>query len=293
MPIICKSLRKTWNNNLWISFPIMGRLLSIEYFKLRNSKYFWVLLILFLIFLLSVPIGTKIFLDYMTSIGEEFLKPGIRADELPVFDFVDIWQNLTWVYKSFSIFLGFIIVISVSNEFAHRTIRQHVIDGLSRTEFLLSKVIFILVISAAVSLIVLCIGLIMGFLWSPVKEFTFVVKNIEFIGAYFFHLVAFQLLCLVIALLIKRSGITIALLIFYVYTIEPIITGIISYHYKLPAIADLFPISAIGNIIRIPFSKYILRETQTFISLPDAGVLFAYIILLSLLAYRLVVKRDL
>ena len=271
----------------------MSRLFSIEYFKLRNSKYYWILLILFLVFMLAVPVGAKVFLDYMTSIGEEFLKPGIRADELPVFDFVDIWQNLTWVYKSFSIFLGFIIVISVSNEFTHRTIRQHVIDGLSRTELLLSKVLFIFVISAVVSVLVFVIGLIMGYLWSPVKEFTFIIKNIEFIGAYFLHLVTFQMLCLVIALLIRRSGITIALLIFYVYTIEPIITGIIRYHYKLPQLADLFPINAIGNIIRLPFSKYILQETQTFVSWTDASILGLYLLILSFLAYRLVVKRDL
>ncbi len=271
----------------------MLRLLSIEYFKLKNSKYFWILFILFFIFLLSVPIGAKIFLDYMTSLGEEFLSSGIKADELPVFDFVDIWQNLTWVYKSFSIFLGFIIVISVSNEFSYGTIKQNVIDGLSRREFLMTKVVFIIAISFVVSMFALVIGLIMGYLWSPVKEFTFVIKNIEFIGAYFLHLVTFQLFCLVVALLVRRSGITIALLIFYVYIIEPIITSIIQYHYELPAIANLFPINAIGNIIRFPYSKYILRETQTFVSYPDLGILLAYILVLAFIANRLVVHRDL
>ncbi len=270
----------------------MRRLLSIEYFKLKNSKYFWILLILFAIFLLAVPIGSKIFLNYMNSIGEDFLK-GFSAGNIPLFDFVDIWQNLTWVYKSFSIFLGFIVVISVSNEFSYGTIKQNIIDGLSRKELLQSKISFILVNSLLVSLGALIIGLIMGLLWSPVKGFPFIIKNIEFIGAYFLHLVAFQLFCMTVALLIKRSGITIALLIFYIFIIERIITAVIEFHYELPWLANLFPVNAIGNIIRIPFPKYILRETQTYISMPDLSILLIYTGVLIFIAGRLVMKRDL
>ena len=271
----------------------MFRLLSIEYFKLRNTKYFWVLLSLFVIFLLAVPIGTRIFLNYLISIGEDFSGLGIDITELPLFDFVDIWQNLTWVYKSFSIFLGFIVVISIGNEFSYGTIKQNVIDGLSRKEFLTTKISFIVANAAVVAFAAFVIGLIMGFMWSPVKSPEFIFKNIEFIGAYFLHLVAFQLFCLVVAMLIKRSGITIALLIFYVYIIERIATAIIEYHYKLPKVADLFPVNAIGNIIRVPFQKYALQETQTYVSLWDFSVLCLYILLLSFLAYRMITNRDL
>lgn len=271
----------------------MSRLLAIEYFKLKNSKYFWVLMTFFLIFLMSVPIGAKVMLDYLTSIGEDFSGLGIKADEIPLFDFVDIWQNLTWVYKSFSILLGFIVVISISNEFSYGTIKQNIIDGLSRREFLLTKLSFIVVNAAIVSVITFFIGLIMGFLWSPVQGVEFIFKNVEFVGAYFLHLVAFQLFCLVVALLIKRSGITIALLIFYVYVIEKIITAIIEYHYELPKIAGLFPIEAMSNIIRLPFQKYALQETQTFVSAWDLSVLIGYIVLLTFISFRMMTKRDL
>lgn len=271
----------------------MGRLLAIEFYKLKHTKYFWLLFALFIIFLLAVPIGSKIFLDYLAAQGEQILDDIMSPGELPIFDFVDIWQNLTWVYKTFSIFLGFIMVISISNEFSYGTIKQNIIDGMGRKEFLWSKLSFIISISAIVSLIAMLIGLIMGFLWSPVKSFTFVIKNIEFIGAYFLHLVGFQLFCFVLALLIKRGGLTIALLFFYVYVIEPIITSIIRYHYKLPWLADLFPVRAIGNIIRQPFSKYILQETQTYISFHDFAVLACYIGLLYFTAHRLLTKKDL
>lgn len=270
----------------------MPRLLSIEFFKLRNNKFFWILSGLFLVFLLAVPITTKSLFDYLDSIGET-LPGGLSASDLPFFDFVDIWQNLTWVYKSFSIFLGFITVISVCNEYSFGTVKQNVIDGMSRREFLLSKVIFIIAASFVVSLLVLLIGLGMGYLWSPVSEFVFVVKHIEFIGAYFLHLMAFQLFCLVISLLIKRSGITIALLTFYVYIIEPIISNLTYYYYELETLASFYPMTAIGNIIPFPFGKYAMQETQTSVGMDDLGILLGYIALLWFLADRIVVKKDL
>ena len=270
----------------------MLRLLSIEYFKLKNTKYFWLLAGLFALFLLSVPIASKAFLNWLESIGES-LPNGINPGELPLFDFVDIWQNLTWVYRSFSIFLGFIMVISICNEYNYGTIKQNVIDGMSRREFLGSKLIFIAALSAFFSLIVLIIGLVMGFLWSPVKEFSFIIKHIEFIPAYFFHLFAFQLFCLVLSLLIKRPGITIALLTFYVYVIEPIATAILEFEYEKELLANLFPIRAIGNIIPFPFSKYALMETQTRVGMDDLGILVAYTMLLWFVADWMIRRKDL
>jgi ABC-type transport system involved in multi-copper enzyme maturation permease subunit len=270
----------------------MFRLLSIEFFKLKNTRYFWILAVLFVVFLFALPIGAHFFQDYLGSKGEVPVL-GITANEIPLFDFVDIWQNLTFLYKYFSIFLGFIIVISVCNEFSYGTIKQNVIDGLSREELWLSKVLFIIAISLVMSLVALFVGLMCGLMWSPVTEWNFIVKNIAFIPAYFLHLVGFQLLCMVISLLIKRSGIVIALMVFYIYIIENIATGIIEYHYKLPWLADLFPVQAIGNIIRSPFNKFLLQETQDFVAMGDLGILAGYIALLLFLAYWLVGKRDL
>ena len=272
----------------------MIRLFSIEFFKLRNSRYFWVLAGLFAVFLLSVPIASKSILNYLaSSTGLKIPVLGLSIDHIPIFDFVDIWQNLTWVYSAFSIALGFIIVISICNEYSYGTVKQNVIDGLSREEFLWAKVIMIIVLSVIVSLITLIIGLIMGFIWSPVTEFTFIVKHIEFIPAYCLHLIAFQLFCLVVSIIVKQSGIVISFLIFYIYIIEKIITSIIEYELDQPVIADLFPIRAIGNIIRFPFTKYFLSETQTFVSGFDLSILLGYIGLLLFLAHWKLVKRDL
>jgi len=270
----------------------MLRLLSIEFYKLRYTRYFWILASLFLVFLLAVPIASKALMDYLSSIGETIFD-NINPADLPIFDFVDLWQNLTWVYSAFSIFLGFIIVISIGNEYSYGTIKQNIIDGMSRKEFLMSKLIFIAVLSLVVSMLAMTVGLIMGFLWSPVTDLAFILEHIEFIPAYFLHLFTFQVFCLVVGLLIKRSGITIAILTFYVYVIEPIISGIIEFKYELEWLANLFPINAIGNIIPLPFTKYAMMETQTSVGMDDLGILLAYATLWVFIAFRIITKRDL
>ena len=271
----------------------MLRLFKIEYFKLKNSKYFWILLGLFGVFLLAVPISIKFFLDYLTSIGEDFADLGISPSDMPFFDFVDLWQNLTWIYSLFSILLGFIMVISISNEYSYGTVKQNVIDGLSRKQFLWTKISFIIGLSAAVSLVALVIGLLIGFAWSPTKDFIFIVKHIEFIPAYFLHLVAFQLFCLMASIVIKRPGITIALLFFYIFMVEPIVSTLLIYKYKLVFLGNVLPIKAIGNIIPMPWTKYALKETQTSVGIDDLGILIVYIILIYFISEWIAVKKDL
>lgn len=268
----------------------MGRLLSIEFFKLRHTKYFWVLSGLFLLMLFSIP-GAAHKVVSMINDGSEAIS-GAEGIQIPFFDFVDIWQNLTFILKFFSVFLGFIIVISISNEYSYGMIKQNVIDGLSRTEFLLSKIYMILALSLAVSLVTLGIGLFMGFLYSPVTDLASIVDHIEFIPAYFLQLVAFQLFCMVVALLIKRSGITIAFLFFYVLMIEPIL-GLIMTNHGMGGLAEFLPVNAINNIIRFPFYKYFFQETLSTVSILDLGILIGYIGLLIGVSYRLMTRRDL
>jgi len=231
-------------------------------------------------FLVFIPFGTKYFLDYISANGANF--NGISASDLPLFDFVDIWQNMTWIYQWFSILLGFISIISITSEFRHTTLRQGIIDGLSRREFMLTKVGMIFVLSVVISVAVLLVGLLAGFLWSPVQGWDYAFMNAEFILAYFLHLFVFQLFCLFIGILLKRSGISIALIMFYFLMIEPILYAVIRFKQELPFLANLLPMQAFRNMIPMPFTKYALKETQNFVGIPEVIIVLVYTALLLL-----------
>jgi len=124
----------------------MKRLLKIEWLKSWPSRYFRVMLGIWLFAFVSIPVGVKLFLVYIESKGFSLDDlPGIEATDLPIFDFVDIWQNLAYLYKGISIFMAILIIINITNELDYKTFRQNVIDGMSKTEFLGSKLLLILV----------------------------------------------------------------------------------------------------------------------------------------------------
>ena len=273
----------------------MRRLFAIEYFKMRNARYFWALVILFLLILIAIPVGARGILDYLISVsdGGPLQRIGLDPSQIPLFDFVDLWQNLTWTYTFFSLFLGFITIISIGNEFTYGTIKQNIIDGMSRQELFWSKVSMMVALSLGMSLAAFLIGLVMGLLYSPVTGAEFIFQHIEFIPAYGLHLLAFQLLCLWVALLIKRTGITLALLMFYVYVIESFASGLIRFKYDLEWVANLLPVRGIVNVVPNPFPKFILQETMTTVQIEGLGILLLYLFLFGYGSYRLLVKRDL
>ena len=268
----------------------MLRLLKIEYLKVKSTTYFWVFFGLFLAFLLTLPIFSKMFLDYLAGEGEKL--SGFPINSLPFYDFIDLWQNMTFLYKFASLLPAFIIIISVSNEYRYGTIKQNVIDGLSRNELLLSKMLFAIVFSAVISIAVFLIGLWMGFMWSPVTDATFIFRNVEFIFAYFLVLVGFQIFCLMVTLMVKKPGITILLLLFYFFAIEAFSYAWVKFNMEMVEATSLFPLRGIANIVSNPFPKYVFQEVYSSVRLRDVAQTLGHIGLYTGLSFWIFNKRD-
>lgn len=270
----------------------MIRLLRIEFHKLWTTRSFKVLLTLWILAFLTIPIGGKIFLNWIAAQGAT-MDFALTPDKLPLFDFEDIWQNLTYVYKWVTIFLSFIIIISVGNEFRYKTMRQNIIDGLSKKEFLAGKLLLIGFFSVIATILVFILGLVAGFAYSPVTESEYIWMNVEFVGAYFLHLIHFLIFCMLVTLVIRKGGLSIAIIMFYVYILEAAGAGIMGSFEVTKPFANLFPMESNWMLIRIPFTKYILQETQDFVALKDVLIALAWTGLFLLGSYRLIVKRDL
>lgn len=268
----------------------MTRLLTLEWLKLRRYRPFWVLLTLYFVVLGLVSCSVMLFFEYIASQGAKF--QGIDPTMIPFYDFADIWQNLTYLATYFKIFLGFIVVMSITNEYDYKTIRQNIIDGLTKKEFLGTKLLVILALSLATTLFVFVVGLVMGWIYSPVQGMEAVFANAEFLLAYFLDVLTFLVFALLVSLLIKRTGFAIVLLAFYTLFVEPIATGILMAVYPEWSFYQYFPMRAINNLITQPFTKYALREVQDFVALKDVVVVGLYLAGFTFLNYWLLKTRD-
>jgi len=268
----------------------MIRLIQLEWLKAKPARFFWVLLLLFMALMISVPISVQGLSDWIIK---NFLPENLKLDNVNLFyDFQDIWQNFTFVFQYFTVFLGTLIIIHVAREFSLKTARQNIIDGLSKSEFVWSKVLFIGFIALLVTLFVALLALIFGTLFSPPVGTSLMFENVHFLGAYFIHLVQDMLFAMFVAMLIRKPGIAVVVYLFYAW-LESFAYLVIKHGLGWDLLAKLLPNAATKGLIHTPMYKYVLQPVQTFIAWEDLAISLGYIGVFITLSLWMMKKRDL
>lgn len=275
----------------------MIRLLQIEFQKLWLNKMSKFLIIISFIVPFSVLILSSIKIDFFGYFTIDLAQTGI-------FNFPLIWHIIPFFASYFKLFFAFIVVSMVANEYSNRTVKQNLIDGLSKKEFILSKFYFILVYSALSTLFIGIATLIIGLLHSSHTDFSIILINIEFIAAYFFKLLGFFSFCLFMAVLIKRSAFALGGLVVTAF-IELFIYENLQWNWANEQVAEQImmfaPFTALYNLINQPIQRIIMILSPDKTNLAyDYGVHWYEIAIISVWtflfiygSYRLLQKRDL
>ena len=149
----------------------MLRLLNIEFIKLKYNRASRILILTYFILLTCIALIASIKFD----IGP--IK--FHLAELGIFNFPYIWHFNTFVAALLKFFLLLVIVSMVANEYSNKTIKQNLIDGLSKKEFILSKFYMVIVLSLISTIFVFAISLILGFVYSSYTELSIVFSDLE------------------------------------------------------------------------------------------------------------------
>ena len=155
----------------------MLRLLEIEFHKLRYSKASKILIITYFVLLTCIALFASIKFD----IGP--IK--FHLAELGIFNFPYVWHFNTFVAGLLKFFLLLVIVSMVSNEYSNKTIKQNLIDGLSKKEFILSKFYTVIAFSLISTVFVFIVSLILGLIYSSYKEPSIIFSDLEYLIAFF------------------------------------------------------------------------------------------------------------
>ena len=232
-------------------------------------------------------------LKWLASKGAEF-GASININRVPLYHFPDIWQNLIWISGLFKIVLAVMVVISITNEYQYRTIRQNIIDGMSRWEFLQSKILTNVMLSLMSVLMILSIALFTGFIYTPNIEWDYFLVGSEFFVAYFLEIFAFLSYALMLGILVQRSGLTIVLLM-----LSHMIEAIIKLNIFRSSVADqigwlkqFFPLESITNLVPLPFARYAFQEIQDYVALTAVAIAIGWTVLFNYFAYLKLRKSD-
>ncbi|MFY1045505.1 ABC transporter permease [Chryseobacterium sp. GP-SGM7] len=198
----------------------MTKLLKLEYYKNLNYTPFKVFTIMYfailVVFLCIGLIDLKLF-------GNT-----INLKEQGMYNFPEIWNFTTYTVALLKIFLGLIIVFSICQEFSNRMFKQNTIDGLSREEFIGSKLLTIAIFTLISTILVFVITMFLGYQYSTSTESSLVYKEIFFVGNYFLKLFSFFCFLMFLSILLRKS-VFVFLAFFVIWIGESIIGGIETY----------------------------------------------------------------
>lgn len=265
----------------------MFHLLKIDLKKLTSYRTFWVICGLYFFTLGMATASGMEFLKWLASFVEGFGQ-SININRIPLYHFPDVWQNLAWSSGLLKIMIGIMVLISITNEYSYRTVRQNIIDGLSRKEFLYSKIMTNLLLSVLSMVLVFLIALVTGLIYSPHLS-SYMFKGVEFYPAYFLEVFAFLSFSLMLGIFIQRSGLSIVLLL-NSYLIELIIKENIDEF--VPQIIQFFPLESIMNLVPMPFARYAFQEIQDYVSMTAVAIALVWIFLFNYFSYLKLKKSD-
>ncbi len=263
-------------------------LLKIDLKKMTSYRTFWIVCGLYFV---TLGFGAASGMEFLKWIARTFEKFGndVNINRIPLYHFPDVWMNLIWVGGLLKVVLAIMVVISITNEFTYRTIRQNIIDGLSRGEFLASKILTNLLLTLMSVTMIFVIGLITGMIYSPSIQVSQMFTDMEFFVAYFLEIFFFLSYALMLGMLIQRSGLTIILLLLS-QMIEAIIKANIDDF--APGIIQFFPMQSIWDLIDIPFPRYALQEIRDYVSISTLLIVVGWTFVFNYISYWKLQRSD-
>ncbi|MGB0980763.1 MAG: ABC transporter permease [Winogradskyella sp.] len=275
----------------------MLRLINLELQKLWLNKVSKILIFVSFILPFTVLILSSIKINFFGFFT-------LELGELGIFNFPVIWHITTFFASYFKLFFAIVVVSMIGNEYSNKTLKQNLIDGLSKKEFILSKFYTIVFFSLAATVLIGVATFLIGLYYSSYTEATIIFREIEFLLAYFVKLVGFFSLCLLFGMLVKRSAFALAFL-FILYIIEWIVFGVVAWQTESSEIGfkvkNFLPLESMYKLIDQPFQRVVMTKFPDKAELVyDYGVYFheiaivlAWTALFIFLSYRILKKRDL
>ncbi|TDE30320.1 ABC transporter permease [Flavobacterium ranwuense] len=278
----------------------MKRLLAIELQKIWKNKASRVLTLAYFILLTFIALIASIKFDL-----------GIfkfHLAEMGIFNFPFIWHFNTYIAAILKLFLAIVIVSMMANEYSYGTLKQNLIDGMSKKEFIQSKFLTVVLFATVSTIFIFIMSLILGLSYSSYTEFSIVFSDLEYLLAYFVKLVGFFSFCLFLGILVKRSAFALGFLLVW-NIIEGVINGVLTFKVfpnstTAASFTQFLPLQSMSNLIVEPFSRLsVVKNLGTQIGLNNIKeygvnlsailIVLFWTVIFIFLSYRLLKNRDL
>ena len=199
----------------------MNKLLQIEWLKLKNYRAFKVIS---LFFVLGIPVGNYLFYIFKKKVIDAGDPTGMLAS-ISLFSFPKAWHSVSY-FSSCMLFLpGLLLLILMTNEYTYRTGRQNIIDGMSRSGFIGSKLMLAVIFAIISVVLVIITALVFGLAIGGSISF----EGFENVGYFFLKALTYNFIALLFGVLIKRTGFAITAFLMYLLLENGIAIGLYAW----------------------------------------------------------------
>jgi hypothetical protein len=181
-----------------------------------------------------------------------------------------------------------LFILLITNEVQYRTHRQNIIDGWSRMDFLKAKFSILIFFVAVSTLLVFIMGLIVGSVFS--NSNTKMFEGVQFVGYFALMATIYLMLAFLVAILIKRTGLSIIIYFAIVCILDNILWLI--FTLKETQVGYYMPLEVVDSLVVNPFKPKVLerRTVADYTLVIAAG---AYIIAYVCIIIRYFRRTDL
>ena len=276
----------------------MVKLLKIELKKILTYKVFWILMGLYFLFLiLGILMAGFTINSWIDNINKH---SPIPFPHTTIYLFPDVWQNITFFasIRYILILPATVIIILITNEFTNKTIRQNIVIGMSRQEFLLSKLQLIFITSLVITFILVLGTFILGIVNTDSPDMTMMLKKISFAGGFFIQVFSFLIFAFFLGFLLRNTGLSIAIFTLYTLIIEPVLYFILKIPKLQPNnISQFLPVNSVIRVAEYPYFQILKKlmglNVQEHLSLLDCAVPLIYSMVMIGIVYWVLSKKDL
>lgn len=259
----------------------MIQLLNIEWMKVKAYRTFWILTILFFI---TVPLLNMAIESFVSQTKQVSLLLGSP------FAFPRVWDTAAWATSLLTPVMGVMLIIFLTNENNFRTVRQNIIDGWSRDQYITAKFGVLLTTTLFITLLIVVTAFFFG-----LKNGGDATENIIYIFYAFVQSLAYLSLAFFLGVYMKRAGIAIAIYVMYAYVGEFVIAGLLDYKV-VRHLGAFLPLESTDRLI--PGLSNFARKLVDQGNPPPSNstyvlIALAYIVLFNFLSWRKIKKADL
>lgn len=202
----------------------MTNIIRTEWLKIKGYKAFWAVLAMTA---LSYPGINYMFWNiYQDTVAKE--KSTAQMAKMLLgnpFTFPEVFHTTAFLSSIFVFIPAIVVIMLITNEYTYKTSRQNIIDGWSRREFLIGKLIDVLLVTLIVTLLLGVTSIVVGNIATEGKvENPF--KEWWYIPLFALQTFAQLSLAFMVGFVVRRAFIALSVFVFYFLIVENAAVGI-------------------------------------------------------------------